>query len=114
MLSNEISAKEKEQADYEKQIEIIQQARAKLVELGDDKLKVFTEKMNFLAGYWTRTTADAREVEKWLKSGAKFAVWFNDLNWCLEELLVPIDWWNGWQKFPEYMKLNLDHSVSIC
>ncbi|KAF7526435.1 hypothetical protein PCG10_004131 [Penicillium crustosum] len=89
VLSNEISAKEKEQADYEKQIEIIQQARAKLVELGDDKLKVFTEKMNFLAGYWTRTTADAREVEKWLKSGAKFA------------------------KFPEYMKLNLDHSVSI-
>ncbi|KAJ5394029.1 uncharacterized protein N7487_011670 [Penicillium crustosum] len=74
VLSNEISAKEKEQADYEKQIEIIQQARAKLVELGDDKLKVFTEKMNFLAGYWTRTTADAREVEKWLKSGAKFAV----------------------------------------
>ncbi|CAI7676400.1 unnamed protein product [Penicillium discolor] len=74
VVSNEISEKEKKKADYEKQIETIQQARAKLVELGDDKLKVFTEKMNFLAGYWTRTTADAREIEKWLKSGAKLAV----------------------------------------
>lgn len=63
-----------------KQIEKIQSTRQELHDLGAQKLTVFTNNVNILAGYWTKTTADAHEIQSWLKDGASMAVSYIELS----------------------------------
>ncbi|PLB48703.1 hypothetical protein P170DRAFT_359049 [Aspergillus steynii IBT 23096] len=89
VTSNDIKAKQSEKEGLQEQIEQIQHARQELQDLGTQKLKVFTDNVNVLSGYWTATTAQAHEIQAWLKDGASMA------------------------KRPKYMQMNLDHGVQI-
>ncbi|KLO95406.1 uncharacterized protein Y057_12826 [Fusarium fujikuroi] len=89
ILSNELKQKEKEKKQYEDQIKHIQQARSQLVSLGKEDLAIFSEKISFLKGYWTKASSDAVEIEGWLKGGADDA------------------------KYPKYMERSLKEGVKI-
>ncbi|KAF4345555.1 hypothetical protein FBEOM_505 [Fusarium beomiforme] len=89
VLSNELEQKENQKKQYEDQINQIQKARSELVSLGKDELAIFSEKINFLKGYWTKASSDAVEIERWLQDGADDA------------------------KFPKYMEKNLKKGVEV-
>lgn len=66
--------KENEKDQLSGQLEKIRRTRQELQTLGTDKLKVFQNNVDVLAGYWIHTTADAHEIQGWLNDGADDAV----------------------------------------
>ncbi|KAF5857400.1 hypothetical protein ETB97_005892 [Aspergillus alliaceus] len=89
VTSNQIEAKQTEKEKLLNQVEKIQHTRQDLVDLGKEKLTVFTDSVKILTGYWTRTTANAREIKDWLEDGANMA------------------------DQPKFMEMNLKHGVRI-
>jgi hypothetical protein len=108
-VSRKIDEKNKEKDRLQKEIEKIRHARQELVDLGEKKLKVFSDNVGVLSGYWQCAMADAREIERWLKDGAKDAVRVKNQCHCILQLIL-----SPHQGKPFYMKLSLEEAVQTC
>ncbi|RAK96625.1 uncharacterized protein BO80DRAFT_449085 [Aspergillus ibericus CBS 121593] len=74
-VEREIREKEAERDRLEGELEAIQQARTRLVDLGHHRLDVFRDNVNVLKSVWTNVAVDARIIAGWLDGSLVFVEW---------------------------------------
>ncbi|OOF93053.1 hypothetical protein ASPCADRAFT_209687 [Aspergillus carbonarius ITEM 5010] len=74
-VERQIREKEAERESLEVELQAIQQARTRLVDLGHHKLDVFRDNVNVLKSVWSNVAVDARLIAGWLEGSLIFVEW---------------------------------------